>query len=147
MNILIDASFNAQISDFGLTIYANGKSQNYFSTRTSNALWLAPELLRTETPGASTRLTKATDVYSFGLLCIEVGYFPLFDVVAPTDESEALHGPSAMVSCRIRARIQLDGADPGWRASSEAHGSWHGSSRPDGGCALEFGLQMLGCRV
>ena len=58
------------VSDFGLAVYANGHSQNYYSTRAGNVAWLSPEL--TLNLGEHTRLTKEADIYSFALLCIEV---------------------------------------------------------------------------
>lgn len=53
-NILVDSRFRAKVADFGLS-----QKQNLGGTGTP--FWMAPELLRCESPN-----TAMTDVYSFG---------------------------------------------------------------------------------
>jgi serine/threonine protein kinase len=53
-NILVDNRFRAKVADFGL-------SQKKHMGGTGTPFWMAPELLREESPN-----TAATDVYSFG---------------------------------------------------------------------------------
>ena len=61
-NILVDASFRAKVSDFGLS----GKSRAT-GGQPGTPLWMAPELLR-RTSGTTT----ATDVYAFGVTLCEI---------------------------------------------------------------------------
>jgi len=53
-NILVDSRFRAKVADFGL-------SQKKNLGGTGTPFWMAPELLRMESPN-----TSMTDVYSFG---------------------------------------------------------------------------------
>ena len=59
-NILVDNHFRAKVADFGL-------SQKKQLRGTGTPYWMAPELLRNESPQ-----TAASDVYSFGIVLIEV---------------------------------------------------------------------------
>lgn len=85
-----------RIADFGLSVYADGHSGNYFSLRSGNMRWLAPEIIlphqynpAASNPAPGTNLaivgqpvdgvvrttvrpTKESDVYSFACVCIEV---------------------------------------------------------------------------
>ena len=59
-NVLVDNKFRAKVSDFGFSVKAKvGASGTPF--------WMAPELLRKESPN-----TAASDVYSFGILIYEM---------------------------------------------------------------------------
>ena len=71
MNLLVDNSETLLITDFGLSVFANGHSQQYLSRRTGNAQWMAPEIME-RTQGISLRPTKESDTYSFSHTCIEV---------------------------------------------------------------------------
>lgn len=86
-NVFIADEGHIQIADFGLSVFSEGLSKNYFSMRSGSARWLAPELLdplkyRKQSGGDSTneidwsqlssRPTKPSDVYTFSCLCIEV---------------------------------------------------------------------------
>jgi len=71
VNILVDEEENAQIGDFGLATFVHGHSHNYESLRTGNFQWQAPEIMLAE-GGESTRITPASDVYSFSHVCIEL---------------------------------------------------------------------------
>jgi serine/threonine protein kinase len=61
-NILVDDSFRAKVTDFGLS----GKSRSS-GGQPGTPLWMAPELLRRESGP-----TTATDVYAFGITLSEV---------------------------------------------------------------------------
>jgi len=59
-NILVDRRFRCKVADFGL-------SQKKNLGGTGTPFWMAPELLRKESPN-----TAATDVYSFGIILYEI---------------------------------------------------------------------------
>ncbi|KDQ53905.1 hypothetical protein JAAARDRAFT_182669 [Jaapia argillacea MUCL 33604] len=67
VNVLVDDAKRAQISDFGLAyLFEMTQSTNV----RGNLLWMAPEL---HAPSSSKDdRTPAQDVYSFGMVCIEV---------------------------------------------------------------------------
>lgn len=62
-NILVDDKFRAKVADFGLSRKGFGKS----SRASGTPFWMAPELLRGESPN-----TTFSDVYSFGIVLYEV---------------------------------------------------------------------------
>ncbi|KAJ3485001.1 hypothetical protein NLI96_g5252 [Meripilus lineatus] len=76
-NVLVDGDDNIRLADFGLAVLiqqAQG-SIGYGSTRGGNPRWLSPELIEPEQfPGQdqSRRPTKASDIYSFACVCIEL---------------------------------------------------------------------------
>ena len=73
VNILIKDNGAACLSDFGLSVFAEGKSKNYASLRGGADRWLAPELLDPERFGFhDDRPTYAGDIYSFACVCLEV---------------------------------------------------------------------------
>ncbi|XP_059665030.1 G-type lectin S-receptor-like serine/threonine-protein kinase SD2-5 [Cornus florida] len=64
-NILLDENFNAKISDFGLsTLMDRDESQDLFASRGTPG-YIAPEC-------GKSRITIKVDVYSFGIVLIEV---------------------------------------------------------------------------
>jgi len=69
-NVVIDESGNARITDFGLAAVA----RNPHSHRSSlgddghTARWCAPEILK-----GDQSFSKESDVFSFGMVIIEVG--------------------------------------------------------------------------
>ncbi|KAJ8760321.1 hypothetical protein K2173_011874 [Erythroxylum novogranatense] len=66
-NILLDSSFNAKLSDFGLAKDGPSGSQSHVSTRIMGTLgYAAPEYM------ATGHLTKKSDVYSFGVVMLEM---------------------------------------------------------------------------
>lgn len=72
-NVLLEDDLTAVIADFGLSHFANGHSKNYASRRSGNVEWLSPELLSENGPNGDPRPTKESDIYSFAMVCIEVG--------------------------------------------------------------------------
>ena len=69
-NILVDDGLNALVSDFGMAFYEKGTGDVYH-WENINPAWLAPELIS----AGGDRATRAIDVYSFALLCVEVSSF------------------------------------------------------------------------
>ena len=68
-NIYVNDDLSIVIAEFGLSVFANGNFKDDESIRGGNAEWLSPELLELHT---HTRPTKASDIYSFAMVCIEV---------------------------------------------------------------------------
>lgn len=83
-NIFLDGRGGIKIADIGLCVYSEGFSRNYFSMRTSNARWAAPEIMDSRQQPRDIagvvpqgmipvgRPTKRSDVHSFACFCIEV---------------------------------------------------------------------------
>ncbi|KAJ7231339.1 kinase-like domain-containing protein [Mycena rebaudengoi] len=69
-NILITQDWSACLADFGLTSFTEA---TLTTTRRSGTLrWMAPELLDPDRFGIQFRRTKASDVYAFACVCLEV---------------------------------------------------------------------------
>ncbi|TCD67147.1 hypothetical protein EIP91_000431 [Steccherinum ochraceum] len=73
-NILVDETGTARLTDFGLSLLADGGAYNYGSHHGGGAIrWSAPELFAPEEFGLdSSRPTVHSDVYSFGCICVEL---------------------------------------------------------------------------
>lgn len=66
-NILLDADYNAKLSDFGLAIDGPEKDQTHITTRVMGTKgYAAPEYIMTG------HLTTMSDVYSFGVVLLEL---------------------------------------------------------------------------
>ncbi|RDX80718.1 putative receptor-like protein kinase [Mucuna pruriens] len=66
-NILLDADYNAKLSDFGLAIDGPEKDQTHITTRVMGTRgYAAPEYINTG------HLTTMSDVYSFGVVLLEL---------------------------------------------------------------------------
>ncbi|KAJ3683470.1 hypothetical protein LUZ60_013697 [Juncus effusus] len=67
-NILLDESFNAKVSDFGLAKLINAKDQRNRTLKSVRGTrgYLAPEWL------ANLAITTKSDVYSFGMVLLEI---------------------------------------------------------------------------
>lgn len=72
-NILVDDDLHIKLSDFGLSVFADGSSKSYASMRAGNPRWLAPELIDPDEFGLdSRRPTFCSDIYSFACVLTEV---------------------------------------------------------------------------
>ncbi|TCD68025.1 hypothetical protein EIP91_011636 [Steccherinum ochraceum] len=73
-NVLVDATGDVKLTDFGMALIADATSYKYASVHGGGALrWAAPELHAPEKFGlTSHRPTNACDVYSFAYVCIEL---------------------------------------------------------------------------
>ncbi|KAJ7760919.1 kinase-like domain-containing protein [Mycena metata] len=69
-NILIDDKEHAQITDFGLATVTDATRGATSTTQRGSLRWMAPELLVDELQ--EFKRTKASDVYAFACLCIEI---------------------------------------------------------------------------
>ncbi|KAL1341143.1 hypothetical protein HN51_027616 [Arachis hypogaea] len=66
-NILLDADYNAKLSDFGLAIDGPGEDQTHVTTRVMGTRgYAAPEYIMTG------HLTTMSDVYSYGVVLLEL---------------------------------------------------------------------------
>lgn len=65
-----------RLTDFGMSVIAEGTGYNYGSVRGGAVRWLAPELLDPEQFDMDhSRPTYASDVYAFALTAVEVCNF------------------------------------------------------------------------
>ncbi|KAH8103117.1 kinase-like domain-containing protein [Cristinia sonorae] len=72
-NILIDTDGNVRLTDFGMALIAEASASNSSSHGGGAIRWRAPELIDPDEFGLdSTRPTFASDVYSFGITCVEL---------------------------------------------------------------------------
>ena len=70
-NLLIDEDGTVLLGDFGISIMV-GISNSVTPPQAHNACaWVAPEIL--DPTNKSLRPTSASDIYSFGCVCVEVG--------------------------------------------------------------------------
>lgn len=85
-NILLDASFNPRLSDFGLAKVGPLGDKNHVTTRVMGTYgYCAPEYAQTG------RLTTKSDVYSFGVVFLElITGRRVIDYARPTDEQNLL---------------------------------------------------------
>ncbi|KAF7374433.1 hypothetical protein MSAN_00327400 [Mycena sanguinolenta] len=70
-NILINDDWRACLADFGLSIFSDATSL-LTTSRGGSPYWMAPELLAPEQFGMRFTRTPASDVYSFGCVCLEL---------------------------------------------------------------------------
>ncbi|KAJ7817849.1 kinase-like domain-containing protein [Mycena olivaceomarginata] len=71
-NILINEDWSACLADFGLSVFANATTSMYTSTRAGSLYWMAPELIDPDRFGYKFARTKASDIYAFGCVCLEL---------------------------------------------------------------------------
>lgn len=67
---MVDGSGNAQITDFGLAAIARNPHslRSTLDEGSHTARWCAPEILVSDQP-----ISKESDVFSFGMVIVEVG--------------------------------------------------------------------------
>jgi len=78
-NIVITPSLRACVTDFGLCTLVHDSKVQFTPTSSGypcgTMRWQAPELLRYQESGQkSERKSLASDIYSFGCVCYEVGF-------------------------------------------------------------------------
>ena len=72
-NIFIDDQWHVRLADFGLAGFADATLATHTSTHAGSIRWMAPELHNPELFDIDgTRRTKASDVYSFACVVLEV---------------------------------------------------------------------------
>ncbi|ONM37230.1 Protein kinase superfamily protein [Zea mays] len=86
-NILLDADFNAKLSDFGLAKLGPMGDQSHVSTRVMGTYgYCAPEYAMTG------KLTKMSDIYSFGVVLLElITGRRAIDMARPSEEQVLLN--------------------------------------------------------
>jgi serine/threonine protein kinase len=104
-NILLDRDFNAKLSDFGLAKLGPMGDQSHVSTRVMGTYgYCAPEYAMTG------KLTKMSDIYSFGVVLLElITGRRAIDVNRPSEEQVLVHWvraphsiPGLVVRCQDR---------------------------------------------
>ncbi|KAJ6616926.1 kinase-like domain-containing protein [Mycena sp. CBHHK59/15] len=68
-NVLIDSGEHAQLADFGLAVMTDATLGTTSTTQRGSSRWMAPELLNYQ---LEFKRTKASDVYAFACLCVEI---------------------------------------------------------------------------
>ncbi|EKM49915.1 uncharacterized protein PHACADRAFT_154569 [Phanerochaete carnosa HHB-10118-sp] len=71
-NVLIHADNRAVLADFGLSRFARGHPSDYDPARLGSLRWCAPELQNE----GQARATFESDMFAFGMLCLEVCLLP-----------------------------------------------------------------------
>ena len=86
-NILLDKDFNSKLSDFGLAKLGPLGDESHVSTRVMGTYgYCAPEYAMTG------KLTKMSDIYSFGVVLLElITGRRAIDPTKPTEEQVLIH--------------------------------------------------------
>ncbi|CAD6341913.1 unnamed protein product [Miscanthus lutarioriparius] len=97
-NILLDRDFNAKLSDFGLAKLGPMGDQSHVSTRVMGTYgYCAPEYAMTG------KLTKMSDIYSFGVVLLElITGRRAIDVARPSEEQVLVHWASPLLRDKRR---------------------------------------------
>ncbi|CAO2171719.1 unnamed protein product [Urochloa humidicola] len=97
-NILLDAGFHAKLSDFGLAKLGPMGDQSHVSTRVMGTYgYCAPEYAMTG------KLTKMSDIYSFGVVLLElITGRRAIDVNRPSEEQVLVHWASPLLRDKKR---------------------------------------------
>ncbi|CAO1944786.1 unnamed protein product [Urochloa humidicola] len=97
-NILLDAGFHAKLSDFGLAKLGPMGDQSHVSTRVMGTYgYCAPEYAMTG------KLTKMSDIYSFGVVLLElITGRRAIDVTRPSEEQVLVHWASPLLRDKKR---------------------------------------------
>ncbi|KAF9007325.1 kinase-like protein, partial [Hymenopellis radicata] len=86
-NILINDSWQACLTDFGLTVFHDATPATSTSRHEGSVRWMAPELhMPSKFAMARFQRTPASDIYAFGCVCLELytGRAPFHDIVHET---------------------------------------------------------------
>ncbi|CAE6437241.1 unnamed protein product [Rhizoctonia solani] len=139
-NVVVSASEEALLTDFGLSkIVAEEEGIDVASTSLENAgssRWMAPELFQVEVDTSTSPLgvTSASDVWSFGMLCLEVltGQPPFYpkhridgQVIAALIQGNLPERPEPR-----EAMYQRGLSDEMWNLMNRCWG-WKSNSRPE----------------
>ncbi|AQK99930.1 Protein kinase superfamily protein [Zea mays] len=118
-NILLDREFNAKLSDFGLAKLGPMGDQSHVSTRVMGTYgYCAPEYAMTG------KLTKMSDIYSFGVVLLElITGRRAIDVTRPSEEQVLVHWGLHAHATHVRAG----------NASAERQAEVHEAGRPVAG--------------
>lgn len=109
-NLLVDESGNIRLTDFGLSLIAEGTAYNYGSQRGGGAVhYTAPELFDQELFGLDTcRPTFRSDIYAFACVCIEIRSISHFIVLISTwENSSTLGSPLFQILPATRSLFEL----------------------------------------
>ena len=69
----MDDTGKAMLTDFGMGVLADAHSGRYASNHGGAYQYCAPEILDPDAVGAADdRPTRASDIYSFAMVCVEV---------------------------------------------------------------------------
>ncbi|KDQ54575.1 hypothetical protein JAAARDRAFT_182079 [Jaapia argillacea MUCL 33604] len=83
-NVLIDDNHSVRLIDFGVSVVADASTNTHTAASFGSVRWMAPELVVPKKFNIEkVRRTKASDVYSFGAICLEIynkGEAPFPDV-------------------------------------------------------------------
>ena len=66
-----------QLADFGVANFADSTQASVSLTRTGASRWMAPEILMAEQEDGPVQATPASDVFSFGMLILQVRSSPM----------------------------------------------------------------------
>ncbi|KIP01751.1 hypothetical protein PHLGIDRAFT_40751, partial [Phlebiopsis gigantea 11061_1 CR5-6] len=95
-NILIDDKRHIQLTDFGLSNFADTSSASASSATTGAARYMAPEILDPPSSRHShIRHTPSSDVYSFAMCC-----WTIYDLQPPFPESTTVQATIAILQDR-----------------------------------------------
>lgn len=109
-NLLIDETGAVRLTDFGLSLIAEGTAYNYGSHHGGGALrWIAPELFDPEEFGLdNTRPTAKSDIYAFGCICVEVStFFRILGWISYRQHSSTLGNFPSRTSITTRSPCEL----------------------------------------
>jgi serine/threonine protein kinase len=101
-NILLDKDFNSKLSDFGLAKLGPVGDQSHVSTRVMGTYgYCAPEYAMTG------KLTKMSDIYSFGVVLLElITGRRAIDTSRPTEEQILVHWVSIIPATKAYPPIE-----------------------------------------
>ncbi|CAL1702395.1 unnamed protein product [Somion occarium] len=131
-NILVDDYMHIRLADFGLAFFADSTTATLGSHVGGAARWMAPELLK-----SSQRATYASDIYSFGCLCVEVLTRKVPFSCVPSDAQVIAKVLKGLRPSRPTLENGLSLPDDLW---SLLQGCWAGNpfDRPDDGAIVEL---------